>query len=72
VLFALDKIEMSWDYFLRSVGLQEKEKQPNTQIDDKGDEDGIEDKVSLKLVSHQRYHNNKQTRKGLPKLEVSH
>jgi hypothetical protein len=39
VLFALDEIEMSWDYFLQSVGLQEKEKQPDTQIDDKGDED---------------------------------
>jgi hypothetical protein len=31
VLFVLDEIETSWDYFMQSVGLREQEKQPDTE-----------------------------------------
>jgi hypothetical protein len=31
VTFSLEELEMPWDYFLKSVGLKEQEKVPNSQ-----------------------------------------
>jgi hypothetical protein len=51
------------------VGLQEKEKKPHTQIDDKGDEDGTEDKVSPKFGSSSKVSQQPTNKKRPPKTK---
>jgi hypothetical protein len=68
-VFALDEIEMSWDYFMQSVGLQEQEKNPDTQIDDKGDEYDIKDKVSLEAGSSSKASQQPASKKRAPKTK---
>ena len=60
---------MYWDYFLQSVGLQEQEKHLDTQIDDKGDEDGTEDKVSPKFGSSSKVSQQPTNKKRPPKTK---
>jgi hypothetical protein len=42
VLFALGEIEIPWNYFLQSIGLQEQEQQLDPHTEDENDEDNPE------------------------------
>jgi len=60
---------MSWDYFLQSVGLQEQEKQPDTQIDEKGYEDDTEYKVSPEAGSSLKASHQPTSKKRAPETK---
>jgi hypothetical protein len=67
VLFSLGEIEMPWDYFLQSVGLQEEEQQVDPQSEEKKDEDNPEMRVSPEPGFSSKATNKLEIRKLHPK-----
>jgi hypothetical protein len=65
----LDEIEMSWDYFMQSVGLQEQEQQPDTQTEGKKYEDNTKYRVSPEAGSSSKESQQRTNKKKAPKTK---